>query len=108
MVACPGCSTCSKALIDTWQTADRIRNALAGKKLPEKRIYISGCPNNCAHSVVADIGLVGMIRKQDQKTTQCCRLYTGGGNGTNNKLAAPSDIISAEKVPDRLKELLKK
>ncbi|TFG48148.1 MAG: nitrite/sulfite reductase [Candidatus Brocadiia bacterium] len=105
IVACPGCSTCPKALLDTWDTADKIRHALAGKQLAEKRICISGCPNNCAHSVVADIGLIGLVRKQGQQSVQCCRLYTGGGNGTDNRLALPGDIITAEKVPERLIKL---
>ncbi len=39
------------------------------KNLPSgfgKAIRISGCPNGCAHSGVAQIGLIGRMRKDGQ------------------------------------------
>jgi len=107
IVACPGSSTCAKALINGWATAERIRQALAGQHSPDVRINISGCPNNCAHSAVADIGLVGMLRKQKGKQIECYRLFKGGGNGKNDKLAKQSDIVWARDVPATIKRLLK-
>lgn len=41
----------------------------------------SGCPNNCAHAAVADIGLTGTKKKVDGERVQCFRLLAGGGLG---------------------------
>ena len=71
------------------------------------RINISGCPNNCAHSTIADIGLVGMLRKRNGKATECFRLFIGGGNGRNDKLAKQSDIVWAFDIPATIKRLLR-
>jgi sulfite reductase beta subunit-like hemoprotein len=107
IIACPGSTTCSKGITNTWETADSIRGALAGWHRPETRINISGCPNNCAHSAVADIGLVGMLQKQKGKPVQCYRLFTGGGNGRNDKSAKQSEILCVRDVPGTIKSLVK-
>lgn len=107
IIACPGSVSCSKGLVGCWAAADRLRDALAGRRGPELRINISGCPNNCAHSAVADIGLVGLLRKQEGKIAECYRLYTGGGNGRNNRLAGQSEILSEQDVVPAVKRLLK-
>ncbi len=107
IVACPGTATCPKALANCWATANHIRYVLSGVYYPTIRINISGCPNNCAHSAVADIGLVGLLRKLNGKLTECYRLFTGGGNAKNDKLAEPYRIVSARNVPATIKRLLK-
>lgn len=107
IVACPASSTCAKALTNGWATAERIRQALAGQHSPDVRINISGCPNNCAHSAVADIGLVGLLRKQKGKQIECYRLFKGGGNGKNDKSAEQCETICAHDVPATIKRLLK-
>lgn len=106
IIACPGTTTCSKGIANTWETADSIRCALAGWYHQETRINISGCPNNCAHSAVADIGLVGILRKQKGRPVQCYRLFTGGGNGRNDKLAKQCETTCAHDVPTTIKHLL--
>lgn len=105
IVACPGGTTCPQGLADCWATADRIREAFSSRDLSGMRINISGCPNNCAHSAAAQIGLVGMVRTINGKPASHYRLYTGGGNGTNDKLADPSHILPADGVPDAIKPL---
>lgn len=106
IVACPGSTTCPKALANCWATADNIRKALAGRHIPKTRISISGCPNNCAHSAVADMGLTGLLRRQKGKTAECYRLFTDGGNGRNATLAKQSGIMPAPDVPTSIKRLL--
>jgi sulfite reductase (NADPH) hemoprotein beta-component len=69
------------------------------------RINISGCPNNCAQSAAAQIGLVGMIRALDGRPAPHYRLYTNGGNGTNDKLADASHILPADDVPSAIEPL---
>jgi len=105
IVTCPGSATCTRGLADTVEAAAWIRQMLTGKLPPGLKINISGCPNNCAHSVVADIGLVGLLRKVDGKPTQCFRLFYGGGNGKTQKLAAAAEIISADQVIAALEKL---
>lgn len=107
IIACPGSTTCTRGLVNCWATANSIRQALSDQYPPQMRINISGCPNNCAHSTVADIGLVGMLRKRNGKATECFRLFTGGGKGRNDKLAKQSDIVWAFDIPATIKRLLR-
>lgn len=107
IIACPGSTTCPRGLANCWATADRIRKKLTKRQTKQLQICISGCPNNCAQSAVADIGLVGMKRKENRKLSEHYRLFTGGGNGKNEKLAEPSSVISARDVTDTIESLLK-
>jgi len=106
VVACPGLSSCSKALTDTWALADAIRKHLPNLNRTQLRINVSGCPNSCAHSSAANIGLIGMRRNRDGKSVECFRLFTGGQNGVSEHLAQAGDVVFAEDVPDAIKRLL--
>jgi len=106
IVACPGRSSCSKGLVDTWAVADAIRQRLAGRPQPALRIGISGCPNSCAHSAVADIGLIGLRRTQDGRTVDCFRLLTGGGDGRDDSPAADGGVFTAEEIPAAVEHLV--
>jgi len=107
IIACPGSTSCPHGLVNCWMAGDIIRQSLAGQKQPAVRINISGCPNNCAQSATADIGMVGMLRKQNGITNECYRLYTGGGNGRNNSLSVQGEIVSAMDIACAIKCLLK-
>jgi sulfite reductase beta subunit-like hemoprotein len=106
IVACPGLSSCAKAITDTWAAADAIRQRIAHVSRSEVRICISGCPNSCAHSAIADIGLTGLRRILDGQSAVCFRIFTGGGNGRNDRLAQQSQVISASEVPSVVAKLL--
>ncbi len=106
IIACPGSTTCPKGLANCWATADAIRNALANRPCHKARINISGCPNNCAHSAVADIGLVAVMRKQNGKPTRYYRLFKGGGNGRTDKLAEQSETVLARDAPAVVENLM--
>ncbi len=86
VVACPGGRWCKKGLVDTNRIADRIRSRLEGIAGCDAGVHISGCPNSCAHSAVAEIGLIGM-RTGGEETF---RLLLGGTNGRTGKLAKPA------------------
>ncbi len=107
VIACPGSTSCPRAVVNTKVTAESIRKALRDCYHPDVRVNISGCPNNCAQSSVSGIGLVGLLRKQNGKATQCYRLFTGGGNGKNDKLAEETGILNVQDVPIAVKELVK-
>ena len=97
IISCPGLSSCSRALTNTWAMADTIRKRI-GQTKPDLRICISGCPNGCAHSAVADIGLIGMRRNRDGQSADCFRILTGGHNGIDDCLAKGDDVVFAEDV----------
>jgi sulfite reductase beta subunit-like hemoprotein len=90
IVACPGTTWCARAVAETRTTGARIRKLLESTidlKSPQARrldglnIALTGCPNNCAHASIADIGLLGRKTKVDGKTQECFRLLAGGGRG---------------------------
>ena len=107
ITACPGSVTCPRGLASCWAMADRIRNTFSDKQLSGLRIRISGCPNNCAGSAVGDIGLMGILRKKDDRKVECYRIFKGGGNGRNGRLAEETGIAAAEDVPDVIEDLIK-
>ncbi len=106
IIACPGCKTCPRGLADCWTTAARIREALPAEDLAGVRINISGCPNGCAHSSAASIGLVGMVRTSKDGPASHYRLLAGGGNGTDAMLATPRALLHADDVPSAIRSLL--
>jgi len=95
VVACPGKRWCSRALTHTQNLADKIRTELADKLPIDVTIAISGCPNGCAQTTVADIGLAGRLSRgisydnpdSNQDEQEVFDLYLGGGMGRNYKLA---------------------
>lgn len=107
IIACPGSTTCPRGLVNCWLSADKIRKILTKRHTKQLQICISGCPNNCAQSAVADIGLIGMMRKENGMPTEHYRLFTGGGNGKNERLAEPSSVISARDVCKTIESLLR-
>jgi len=46
------------------------------------RIHVSGCPNNCCASTIADVGLRGRITREGE-AKQCYDIFLGGGFGLN-------------------------
>ena len=94
-VCCPGNRSCPYGLINCQATALKIRNAFAyDERFTGMRINISGCPNNCAHSTVAAIGLVGLKRNKKD----CVQLYIGGGDGRNQNLAQKRGVKDVENI----------
>jgi sulfite reductase (ferredoxin) len=106
VVACPGSSTCPKALANGWDAADKIRLALTAVRHNGIRINISGCPNNCAQSAAADIGLIGVIREINGKSVEHYQVLIGGGNGKDNRLAQPYGVFPADRIADVVKKIV--
>ena len=102
VVACPGKRWCKRAIVDTNQIADKIRAELSDELSPETTVCISGCPNGCAHSAVADIGLIGQVATIEGQRTEAYRLLAGGGMGRNAKLAKlVAQGLTADEVIER-------
>jgi sulfite reductase beta subunit-like hemoprotein len=91
-VACPGSSSCPKGMVDCLEQVKLIADELRGNAaFYDKTIALSGCPNNCACSAVADIGLVGRVK--DKKPA--FKITFNDGNGNNSKLGSERGIVAA-------------
>lgn len=70
VVACPGLDYCSLAVTRSMGVGEKIRHQLAeakvdGESLGQFHVKISGCPNSCGQHHIADIGLTGMMVKDE-------------------------------------------
>jgi len=99
IVACPGTTYCRHAIADTHAAEALLRNSCAGQAAAT--ICISGCPNGCAHSAVAELGLIGRIRTSPGGSLlRGFQILKGGGFGITPELArrveefVPADEIS--------------
>ncbi len=106
VIACPGASTCPRAIANSCNAAEKIRSTLTDVQHNGVRINISGCPNNCGQSATADIGLVGVLRKINGQSIEHYQVLVGGGNGKNGKLTQPYGIFPADQVADVVKKIV--
>ncbi len=70
VVSCPGLDYCSLAVTRSMGVGDGVRRHLREDGLDEKalgpfHVKISGCPNSCGQHHIGDIGLTGMMAKED-------------------------------------------
>jgi len=103
IASCPGTTWCRHGLINTHAVELLLR-----QQLPEnfsKAIRISGCPNGCAHSGVAQIGCIGRVRKDEQgNRLEGMQVLDGGGMGKTPELAREkASFVSVQDMPDFLK-----
>ncbi|MCY2925386.1 MAG: hypothetical protein NT031_08095, partial [Planctomycetota bacterium] len=95
VVACPGKRWCAHAVVATDAMADRVRAELAGVLPPRAVVCISGCPNGCTHTLVADVGLAGRV----SDGRDVFDLYLDGGMGRDERLARSAGTkLSPDKV----------
>ena len=66
---------------------ERLVSRLQGQNLSPTAICISGCPNGCAHSSVAPLGLLGRLATTNGTPRPLYDLYLDGGLGRNPNLA---------------------
>jgi sulfite reductase beta subunit-like hemoprotein len=87
VVSCPGMDYCSLAMTRSMGVAQRIRNVLFAQngdieKIGDLRVKISGCPNACGQHHVGDIGLTGVLSKdEDGIERPHYSILVGGGVG---------------------------
>jgi sulfite reductase (ferredoxin) len=86
-MACTGIEFCKLAIVETKERAIRLVEDLEKRLadvVPEVpiSIHLNGCPNACARTQVADIGLKGMIvRGADGAQVEGFQVHLGGGLG---------------------------
>ncbi len=106
IASCPGTTWCKHALINTHGLERLLR-----ERLPDdsgSAIRISGCSNGCAHSGVAEIGLVGRVRKDaDGNRIEGVQMLAGGGMGRTPELARELEpFVPADEVADRIMKIV--
>jgi sulfite reductase (ferredoxin) len=84
-MACTGIEYCKLAIVETKQRATDLIGELE-KRFPELdtpiSINLNGCPNACARTQVADIGLKGqLVLDEDGNQVEGYQVHLGGGLG---------------------------
>ncbi|GAB3195120.1 nitrite/sulfite reductase [Nocardioides hungaricus] len=83
-MACTGIEFCKLAIVDT---KDRARDLVAEleRRFPELdtpiTVNVNGCPNACARTQVADIGLKGQLVMHEGEQVEGFQVHLGGATG---------------------------
>jgi sulfite reductase (ferredoxin) len=89
-MACTGIEFCKLAIVDTKQRAADLISELE-RRFPDLEtpisINVNGCPNACARTQIADIGLKGqLVMDADGNQVEGFQVHLGGGIGLINVL----------------------
>jgi sulfite reductase (ferredoxin) len=89
-MACTGIEFCKLAIVDTKQRAHDLVAELE-RRFPDLdtpiSINVNGCPNACARTQIADIGLKGqLVMDGDGQQVEGFQVHLGGGIGLINTL----------------------
>jgi sulfite reductase (ferredoxin) len=85
-MACTGIEFCKLAIVETKARAAELVEHLEAKVAEldaDISIHLNGCPNACARTQVADIGLKGMLVRDDATgdMVEGFQIHLGGGLG---------------------------
>jgi len=112
IVACVGTTMCKMAVSDTPDAYHRLYNALADdetywKAIGPLRINITGCPNNCAHAWIADIGLRGTRTRDDAGgSREGYSIFVGGKLSEAGRIAEHLCDADAEEIVPAVRKIL--
>ncbi|MFD0558548.1 sulfite reductase (ferredoxin) [Stackebrandtia endophytica] len=85
-MACTGIEFCKLAIVDTKDRATALVGELE-RRVPELdtpiSIHVNGCPNACARTQTADIGLKGQLMTVDGRQVPGFQVHLGGGAGVH-------------------------
>jgi sulfite reductase (ferredoxin) len=89
-MACTGIEFCKLAIVDTKKRAIALVDELE-RRFPDLdtpiTINVNGCPNSCARTQVADIGLKGqLVLDEDGNQVEGFQVHLGGGIGLTSGL----------------------
>jgi sulfite reductase (ferredoxin) len=114
VMACTGIEFCKLALVETKARARTVVAELE-RRLPDFdvpfSIHVNGCPNACARTQVADVGLKGMVQTDDDgNLVEVFQVHLGGGLGTDPQLARKTRALKvrAEDLPDYIERLARR
>ncbi len=112
MVCCVGTTQCKMAVSDTPKTYFDVVEQLGGDKnfwqaVGSLRIQMTGCPNNCAHAWIGDIGLRGRRRRAENGgNIEGYSVFVGGGLAGEGQIARQLVDVDADAVVPLLRKLL--
>ncbi|TKV62265.1 nitrite/sulfite reductase [Nakamurella flava] len=117
MMACTGIEFCKLAIVETKARGialvDALETRLADEldSLPAISININGCPNACARTQIADIGLKGMIvTGADGEQHEGFQVHLGGSLGLapgfGKKLRGHK--ITGDELPDYVERVVRR
>ena len=89
-MACTGIEFCKLAIVETKERARRLVDELE-QRFPDLdtpiTVNVNGCPNACARTQVADIGLKGqLVLDEDGNQVEGFQVHLGGGIGEITRL----------------------
>ena len=83
-MACTGIEFCKLAIVDTKERARDLVTELE-KRFPDLdtpiTVNVNGCPNACARTQVADIGLKGQLVLHEGEQVEGFQVHLGGATG---------------------------
>ncbi len=113
IVACVGTTQCRMAVSDTTKAYRLLLGTLAEDRalweaVGPLRINLTGCPNNCAHGWIADIGLRGRRLRDDTTgaSTEGFTVLVGGSLAGAGRIAAPLLDVGMEELPAAVRRIL--
>ena len=109
-LSCTGSEYCKLAITETKMFSIRLAQELEDR-LPgftqSLKLNVTGCPNACGQHSVADIGLQGILLKQNGQQVEGFDFFVGGGLGKAATIAHRVGYRApADEVPDALERLL--
>lgn len=114
MIACTGIEFCKLALVETKGRAHRLVEELE-RRVPDLdvpfAIHLNGCPNACARTQVADVGLKGMVVREDDGTlVDVFQVHLGGRLGVEPTLARKTRALKVrgDDLADYLERLVRR
>ncbi len=88
-MACTGIEFCKLAIVETKQRATDLVAELE-KRFPDLdtpiTVNVNGCPNSCARTQIADIGLKGQLVMHEGEQVEGFQVHLGGGIGLHSTL----------------------
>jgi sulfite reductase (ferredoxin) len=88
-MACTGIEFCKLAIVETKNRASALIDELE-RRFPDLdtpiTVNVNGCPNACARTQVADIGLKGQLVMHEGEQVEGFQVHLGGGIGRTQRL----------------------
>ena len=114
MMACTGLEFCKLAIVETKARGialvDELERRLGGPADLPLTINLNGCPNACARTQIADIGLKGMIVTDDRgEQVEGFQVHLGGGLGLDAGFGRKvrGHKITGDDLPDYVERVVK-
>ncbi|HOQ05256.1 MAG TPA: nitrite/sulfite reductase [Anaerohalosphaeraceae bacterium] len=105
VVACPGADSCPRALADAKKIGIQIQQT-AVLRSARRQVAVSGCPNGCAQSAAADIGLIGRRKTLNGWQQECFDVYLNGGQGQSSLLGQKTETVPSDQIESWLRNYL--